>query len=442
MANKLDLNIIPKFKISLATKIFIQFLIRINFTYFLGHIYSRIILKHARSSYNNKKSKIHILALSPERFRGDLEMLEKNLNIKIWVIPTILQTLIQGYFYKSKVVASELKNPRKVDGLEKKKERHRFFLKKIITTIFKQIPIDFVISADIKYVADIDWGEVSKSLGKSYVVFHRENLAACKSVTDLMITRTRKIGKFGGTHIIVQNQIMKEIFTDTGFAKINQVSVKGCLRMDELFEKVKKRNFKKNQTITLFSFPPYQWTRKLPYSVFVDSHSAFVKIAKNFPKINVIIKPKYDFLVSKIWNELMQEVFKKNKFDPKDYPNFSISPEKNSHDLILQSNIICAFNSTVILEALATNTPIILPYFKTLRKNSWDKRINFSEYKHLFYTPSDEGDLVKLLEKKAMKFYPDNKNRKEKKQLFKKYLHFYDRNVLNEYGKTLRSLMK
>ena len=41
-----------------------------------------------------------------------------------------------------------------------------------------------------------------------------------------------------------------------------------------------------------------------------------------------------------------------------------------------------------------------------------------------------------------MKFYPDNKNRKEKKQLFKKYLHFYDRNVLNEYGKTLRSLMK
>ena len=102
-------------------------LIRINFTYFLGHIYSRIILKHARSSYNNKNSKIHILALSPERFRGDLEMLEKNLNIKIWVIPTILQTLIQGYFYKSKVVASELKNPLKVDGLEKKKKKDTDF---------------------------------------------------------------------------------------------------------------------------------------------------------------------------------------------------------------------------------------------------------------------------------------------------------------------------
>ena len=32
---------------------------------------------------------------------------------------------------------------------------------------------------------------------------------------------------------------MKDIFTDTGFANINQVSVKG-FRMDELFEKVKK----------------------------------------------------------------------------------------------------------------------------------------------------------------------------------------------------------
>ena len=438
MANKLNLNIIPTFKISLATKICIQFLIRINFTYFLGLIYSRIILQHSRPSHNNKSSKINILALSPERFRGDLEMLEKNLNIKIWVIPTILQTLIQGYFYKSKVVASELKNPLKVDGLEKKKERHTYFLKKIIAIIFKKIPIDFVISADIKYVADIDWGEVSKSLGKSYLVLHRENLAACKSVIDLMITRTKKIGKFGGTHIIVQNQIMKKIFTDSGFAKINQVSVKGCLRMDELFEKVKKNNFKKNQTITLFSFPPYQWARRLPHSVFIDSHSAFVKIAKNFPKINVIIKPKYDYLVSKIWNELMQKAFKKNKFDPKDYPNFSISPEKNSHDLILQSNIICAFNSTVILETLATNTPVILPYFKTLRKNSWDKRINFSEYKHLFYTPSDEDDLVKLLEKKAIKFYPDNKKRKEKKQLFKKYLHYYDKNILKEYTKIFK----
>ena len=60
-----------------------------------------------------------------------------------------------------------------------------------------------------------------------------------------MITRTRKIGKFGGTHIIVQNQIMKDIFTDTGFANINQVSVKGCLRMDELFEKVKKEILKR-----------------------------------------------------------------------------------------------------------------------------------------------------------------------------------------------------
>ena len=77
MANKLDLKIISKFKISLATKICIQFLIRINFTYFLGHIYSRIILKHARSSYNNKNSKIHILALSPERFRVILKCLKK-----------------------------------------------------------------------------------------------------------------------------------------------------------------------------------------------------------------------------------------------------------------------------------------------------------------------------------------------------------------------------
>ena len=442
MANKLDLNIIPTFKISFVTKICIQFLIRINFTYFLGLIYSRIILHHTNSSRENKNLKIHILALSPERFRGDLEILEKNLNLKIWVIPTILQTLIQGHFYKSKVVASELKNPLKVDALVRKKERHRFFLKKIISIIFNKIPIDFVISADVKYVVDIDWGEVSKSLGISYLVLHRENLAACKSVKDLMITRTKKIGKFGGNHIIVQNKVMKEIFTETGFAKINQVSVKGCLRMDEMFEKIKNRNIIKNKTITLFSFPPYQWTRRLPYSVFINSHSAFVKIAKNFPDVKVVIKPKYDYLTSKIWNELMQEVFKKNKFDPKDFPNFSISPEKNSHDLILQSNIICAFNSTVILEALATNIPIILPYFNILRKKSWDKKINFSEYKHLFHTPSDEDDLIKLLEKKAVKFYPDNKNRQEKKKLFKKYLHFYGESVLKEYVKTFKSLMK
>ena len=67
-------------------------------------------------------------------------MLEKNLNIKIWVIPTILQTLIQGYFYKSKVVASELKNPLKVDGLEKKRKT-QIFLKKIITIILSKFQL-------------------------------------------------------------------------------------------------------------------------------------------------------------------------------------------------------------------------------------------------------------------------------------------------------------
>ena len=438
MKNKLDLSVIPHLTINYSTRMLVKFLILIRFSSLLGIIYVKQIMKSSDEYSKNKEKKIHLLALSPERFRGDLQVFTRSNEIRIWVIPTILQTLIQNSFYKRKVVASELKHPDRVKNLKTKKLNHRIFLKKILKIIFNRIPIDSLISADIKYVADIDWGEVAETLGKSYIVLHRENLAACESVKQLMISRTNKIRKFGGSHIIVQNQIMKKIFTDSGFAKINQVSVKGCLRMDELFEKVKKNNFKKNQTITLFSFPPYQWARRLPHSVFIDSHSAFVKIAKNFPKINVIIKPKYDYLVSKIWNELMQEAFKKNKFDPKDYPNFSISPEKNSHDLILQSNIICAFNSTVILETLATNTPVILPYFKTLRKNSWDKRINFSEYKHLFYTPSDEGDLVKLLEKKAIKFYPDNKKRKEKKQLFKKYLHYYDKNILKEYTKIFK----
>ncbi len=142
-----------------------------------------------------------------------------------------------------------------------------------------------------------------------------------------------------------------------------------------------------------------------------------------------------------MWNELLQQAFRKNNFNPKDYPNFRIASENNSHDLILQSNVICAFNSTVILEAMATNIPIILPYFQTLRKNSWNQKINFFEEKYLFYTPRNEDELVKMLEAKGTKFQPDNKNQKEKKKLFKKYLHFYDQNVLDEYEKVFMKLI-
>ncbi len=277
MPNKLDLNIIPTFKINFLTKVFIQMLIKMKFSLILGLLYSRIILHRSKLSRKNKDKVINILALSPERFRDDLRILEKKSTFKIWIIPTILQTLIQGFFYKDKIVASQLKNPEKVFNLEINKKKHRLFLKKILKIIFRIIPIDFVISADIKYVADIDWGEVSNSLGKSYLVLHRENLAACKSIIDLMIARTKKIRKFGGTHIIVQNKIMKDVFTKTQFAKASQVSVKGCLRMDELFTKIKTNNFKKNKNDNLILFSSISMDTKTSLQCFCRLSLCFYK---------------------------------------------------------------------------------------------------------------------------------------------------------------------
>ena len=441
MKNKLDLNVIPHLGINYITRILIKFLIFLRFSSLLGIIYVKQIKKSSAEYSKNTNRSIHLLALSPERFRGDLQVLTRSNEIKIWVVPTILQTLIQASFYKRKVVASELKNPDRVEYLKKRKNNHRIFLKKILKIIFHRLPIDLVISADIKYVADIDWGEVAENIGKSYIVLHRENLAACKSVKQLMVTRTNKIREFGGTKIIVHNKIMKSIFTKNGFAKKNQVSIEGCLRMDELFQKTKKNQVQKTNKITLFSFPPYQWARNIPFDVFVDCHSAFIRIAKNYPDIRVIIKPKYEYLVSKIWNELINKAFDKNNFNPKNYSNFSISPEMNSHDLILESNIICGFNSTIILEALTTGVPIVLPYFEILRTKQWHDRINFSDDMKIFFTPKNEEELLELLLKKGKKFQSDNKNKTEKIKIFKKYLHYYDQNILSKYIKVFKQLV-
>ena len=117
-------------------------------------------------------------------------------------------------------------------------------MKILLNKIRLDLKINCLLSADVRYISDIDLGLVSEKIGLPYIVLHRENLFACENIYNLVLERWKKWGEFKGSKIIVHNEITKKLFMQSGFVpkkKEKKIEVGGCLRMDSLFKKFKEK---------------------------------------------------------------------------------------------------------------------------------------------------------------------------------------------------------
>ena len=119
------------------------------------------------------------------------------------------------------------------------------FLKQLYT----HLKVDCVISPTYRYLDDYDWSLASKKLGVPYIILYRECLLNAKIYEHIVTKRTSKFPKFHGDHIIVHNQICKDMFIKSGFCKENQVSDLGALRMDKFIRRInaKKEHYTQNR---------------------------------------------------------------------------------------------------------------------------------------------------------------------------------------------------
>ena len=368
-------------------------------------VYARII-EEVKPQGSRGEGKPTLLALTSKRFLGDLEVLAGSGEFRVLKVPYSWKGRLLTLFYPADLSREQYFNPDANARVARARESYRAFLRAFLPRLYRRLGVDCVIGPAVHYVEDLDWGRVSEEIGVPYVVLHRENLAASSARVKFYTDRCRKLGKFQGSHIITHNEIIREIFVRSGYVAPDNITSLGCLRMDEFVRKVRahKGGSNSRKKVVFFSFLPGTSLSGLAslwpsdrnvglVNFFEHTHAAFGELARDHPEVDFVIKPKW----SGRWVDEVEKVLRSNGIAPERCRNLSILPRGNVHELILESDVVCGYGSTTLLEAGITGKPVIVPHFEETLSPEYRDYILFQEHFHLFDIAGSPAELKSLI---------------------------------------------
>lgn len=367
-----------------------------------------------------------LLALNYSRFNQDLQLLEKTGEFKIYKLPFHWQSRFLNHFY-NEVDRSNI-GLKKID--KKKQKIFRMFLADFLLKYYSFVKINCVIGAATHYKQDFDWGEVSSRIGIPYIVLHKENLYASEGYIKQFKIGMKDREKFKGSHVFVHNDIVKKIWIECNLIKKSDISVGGCMRMDDFIHSKKK--IKKKFDLVFFSFGPgfpglggnltVKIFPKKNYLGFHNlsekTHLEVILFAKNNPNIQVLIKPKW----GGTWIKFINDIAKKHGIEINKIRNLKVDENLNTHDVINSCKVVLGFNSSVLLEASIKNKFVIIPIFEEALKKEYKEFIFFRQYLKYFKVAYSRDELKKVIKDGLKNSSSLSKTLKYRKQLFNDFI--------------------
>ena len=370
----------------------LRFLFKLTLKYELINIIAFFyFLKTKKIFKNNSKKKINVLALNHKRFMDVLKVINQNSDFQILALPFSWQSRFLLFFYNE--------TDRNNIGLKSmnKEVQSRFysFLQIFLNKYYKLAKINLVIGTAIHYKQDVDWGHVSKKIGVPYIVLHKENLYASEGHIKFIAKSLKERKQFQGSHVIVHNEIVKKVWVENKFIGDKNISVCGKLIKNSKSTLAENSFF----DVVFFSFGPgtgipkakiFPERRQVGYhNLCRITHLEIINFAIKNPDKNVIIKPKW----GGNWLNYIYNLAHKENIDLEKIKNLAINEKLNSFDLIKNSSVVVAFNSTTILEAALKNKFVIIPCFAEAEKKGFKETVYFREYFNLFEIAASSKDL-------------------------------------------------
>jgi len=440
----------------------IRFAIRNKLYFLLKVLFTAMIKQYNEDgSYNrvvkkNLNSKVTVLALNPDQFRGDLEVLAKEQDFNILRIHVGWERIVESAFYPPSANALHYYKPDGDEVIIRAQKECREFLRNLLLYVYKKIPVDCIIISNVRFIEDLDWCFVSRELGVKVILMFREGLMMYERVYDSTVGRHTKFGKFQGDHIIAHNNVSKKMFIEAKFASPDSISVKGILRMDKYIKMIKsseKMNASKKINLSRFKIVLFYFGYDkdnlgketefgysppgVPYEIYRDTNLALLYLAQDNPQIDIVLKPKPKDIQSGQFKQLVE----REGLNLSQIPNFSVQPDVNVHELILESDIIIGLQTTAILEAAIAKKCIILPFFKKFRESEWSARFGYRQYLDLFLVADDRNDLRHLIQKNIGQYEPSDDVQVKRNDLFEEYLSSLKGDAAKQYANTIKSIV-
>jgi len=274
-------------------------------------------------------------------------------------------------FYGKSWEHSEHHHPDKGSRLENAQIKYRNFLERLLPPFFGAIGINCVITANIKFKADLDWGVQTEKLGLPFICLHRENFIAAPNAYKFVLERQKRTGAFMGRHIFVHNNSARNMFIESRTTDPTNISVLGCLRMDRLVESVKEITpwndspspSRKKMVLMFALVPGHRWPDT---DFFAEVNVAFAKLAISRRDISFMVKFKPKDFYSICGSRFRAAIFNAG-IDIEKINNLISTYEGEAQDLISGGDVVCGLNSTSLLEAAIAGKPVVAPLLQNIK---------------------------------------------------------------------------
>jgi hypothetical protein len=422
----------------------------------LSIIYSLVIkeltpegkIKHPYKQAKNNK--LTILVLSVNGFRSDIDCITKTNEIRVLLIPEHWQTRLVYQFYPVELQKYCFQNnPDHLDYKYRKEQKEiREFLYGFLETLYKRVVIDCVISPHPRYMADMDWGAVSTKLGVPHILLARDSQFASSSFLLKMHKHifSNDFPKFEGKHIIIQSELDREVYVDSGYAKSEMISSLGRPRMDKFIKNVNKKGFivkKRRKKVVLLPFfcREYGIFEKSDLSSYVrEVNLFFVHLSIRYPEIDVVIKTKPKG-IKEMQESLSSAALKELNVELNTIPNLIIRGDIDLHSLFIESDVVCGLHTSALLEAAVIGLPIIIPYFNDLQNPKYDERLYYREAYDLFDIAEDTDEFESLILKRLDNPSIDDTIIKKRYCLFEKFISNLEGKATEQYVACIKEVI-
>lgn len=265
--------------------------------------------------------------------------------------------------------------------IEGKKKELRAFWLYVLEHLKKIVRIDVILTGNYSYAAEQELTAACRREEIPFIAIHKECLKT-PALEDFFKKKyeTRK-PPFQGLRICVYNELEKGIQERAGVTQAERIIVTGMPRLDRIHSlrrEMTKRDKRLQNTrpcVLFFSFNEKtglpsigiktesqleklgdKYDRLSWKRLTEDAHLAMVKLAQQEPGLDVVVKTKGDGNAKRV----MEKYYGKKMRLPR---NMKIIAGGDPLKLIEDCDVVCGFNSTALIEAVAMGKPIVVPRF-------------------------------------------------------------------------------
>lgn len=386
-----------------------------------------------------------IIAFNQERFRSDLQVLADTGEFRVLFLPFYWQKRIIYTFYPDDLDLMEMYRPAAGSFVAKRQALLRRWLRGVLRRLYRQLNIVAAVGAALHYKRDLDFGVASEEIGTPFIVLHRECFLASNAYTTGTSQYYRRVGPFAGSLLIVHNEHTRGIFVDANVAPPANIRSIGVLRMDDYVRRLDANKAApvdagRRKLVTFFSFfEGYGQWDLMPWwsrdgkegfvQLFVQVHVEFAQLALRTPDVDFVIKPKW----GGTWLDRIDRALAGAGISVNEIPNLSVIVETDAQALILNSDVITTFGSTVQLEAAIAGKPIVVPRFAEASEPYYQDWLVLTPYDHLFDIAHSPKEFSELILHRLEDWQPDDVMMGERRDAFETWVSSLDGQATERY---------